>query len=145
MSFSKMFDLLREKEHGKVVFVKCGHFYIAIEEDAVLLNDLLGLKCTCFRENTCKVGVPVNSIEKYISKLKELRYGYVVYDYDKTNIELRKISEGKCKENYVKNKNINWYLAFFTVLIAANIFTLIVGAPFESQRLFASSIVQVLL
>ena len=44
-----------------------------------------------------------------------------------------------------KNKNINWYLAFFTVLIAANIFTLIVGAPFESQRLFASSIVQVLL
>lgn len=107
MSFSKMFDLLREKELGKVVFVKCGHFYIAIEEDAVLLNDLLDLKCTCFRNNTCKVGVPVNSIEKYISKLKELRYGYVVYDYDKTNIELRKISEGKGKENYVKNKNIN--------------------------------------
>ena len=107
MSFSKMFDLLREKEHGKVVFVKCGHFYIAIEEDTVLLNDLLGLKCTCFRENTCKVGVPVNSIEKYISKLQELRYGYVVYDYDKTNIELRKISEGKGKENHVKNKNIN--------------------------------------
>ena len=99
MSFSKMFDLLREKEHGKVVFVKCGHFYIAIEEDAILLNDLLGLKCTYFRENTCKVVVPVNSIEKYISKLQELRYGYVVYDYDKTNIELRKISEGKGKEN----------------------------------------------
>ena len=98
MSFSKMFDLLREKEHGKVVFVKCGHFYIAIEEDVVLLNDLLGLKCTCFRDNTCKVGVPVNSIEKYISKLQELRYGYVVYDYDKTNIELRKISEGKAKK-----------------------------------------------
>ena len=107
MSFSRMFDLLREKEQGKVVFVKCGHFYIAIEEDAVLLNDLLGLKCTCFRENTCKVGVPVNSIEKYISKLQELRYGYVVYDYDKTNIELRKISEGRGKENHVKNKNIN--------------------------------------
>ena len=107
MSFSKMFDLLREKEHGKVVFVKCGHFYIAIEEDAVLLNEVLNLKCTCFRENTCKVGVPVNSIEKYINKLKELRYGYVVYDYDKTNIELRKILEGKGKENYVKNKNVN--------------------------------------
>ena len=107
MSFSRMFDLLREKEQGKVVFVKCGHFYIAIEEDAVLLNDLLDLKCTCFRENTCKVGVPVNSIEKYISKLQELRYGYVVYDYDKTNIELRKISEGRGKENHVKNKNIN--------------------------------------
>ena len=99
MSFSKMFDLLREKEHGKVVFVKCGHFYIAIEEDAVLLHELLDLKCTCFRENTCKVGVPVNSIEKYIGKLKELKYSYTVYDYDKDKIELIKISEGKGKEN----------------------------------------------
>lgn len=44
-----------------------------------------------------------------------------------------------------KNAKINWYIAFFTVLIIANIFTLIVGAPFESQRLFASSIVQVVL
>ena len=107
MSFSKMFDLLREKECGKVVFVKCGHFYIAIEEDAVLLHELLDLKCTCFRNNTCKVGVPVNSIEKYIEKLKELKYSYTVYDYDKDKIELIKISEGKEKENYVKNKNIN--------------------------------------
>ena len=44
-----------------------------------------------------------------------------------------------------KNAKINWYIAFFTVLIIANIFTLVVGAPFESQRLFASSIVQVVL
>lgn len=100
MSFSRMFNLLKEKEDGKVVFVRCGHFYIAIEEDAVLLNDLLNLKCTCFRENTCKVGFPVNSIEKYINKLKKLKYGYAVYDYDKTDIELKKIADGKGKENY---------------------------------------------
>lgn len=44
-----------------------------------------------------------------------------------------------------KNARINWYIAFFVVLIFANLFTLIVGAPFEPQRLFASSIVQVIL
>lgn len=44
-----------------------------------------------------------------------------------------------------KNARINWYTAFFVALIFANLFTLIVGAPFEPQRLFVSSIVQVLL
>lgn len=47
--------------------------------------------------------------------------------------------------NLIKNKEINWYVAFFTVLIAANIFTLIVGAPFEPERLFLCSVENVLL
>lgn len=47
--------------------------------------------------------------------------------------------------DFIKNKNINWIVAFFTVLIIANIFTLIVGAPYEQRRLFLSSIESVLL
>ena len=47
--------------------------------------------------------------------------------------------------NLIKNKEINWYVAFFTVLIVANIFTLIVGAPFEPERLFLCSVENVLL
>ena len=47
--------------------------------------------------------------------------------------------------NFIKFKEIDWLISFFTLLISANIFTLIVGAPFESQRLFFSSIVPVLL
>lgn len=45
----------------------------------------------------------------------------------------------------VKNKKINWLISFFTILIFANLFTLIVGAPFESQRLFLPSIIPLLL
>lgn len=45
----------------------------------------------------------------------------------------------------IKYKNINWVIAFFAVLIIANLFTLIVGAPFEPQRLFSTSIEVVLL
>ena len=45
----------------------------------------------------------------------------------------------------IKTKKINWIVAFCTALITANLFTLIVGAPFESQRLFLPSIVPLLI
>jgi hypothetical protein len=47
--------------------------------------------------------------------------------------------------NLIKNKEIDWIVSFFTVLIVANLFTLIVGAPSESQRLFVASIIPILL
>lgn len=45
----------------------------------------------------------------------------------------------------IKYKKINWICAFFTSTIFANIFTLIVGAPFEEQRLFFPSMCLVIL
>lgn len=45
----------------------------------------------------------------------------------------------------IKYKKIDWICAFFTSMIFANIFTLIVGAPFEEQRLFFPSVCLVLL
>ena len=45
----------------------------------------------------------------------------------------------------IKYKQINWICALFTSMIFANIFTLIVGAPFEEQRLFFPSMCLVLL
>lgn len=45
----------------------------------------------------------------------------------------------------IKYKKINWICAFFTSTIFANLFTLIVGAPFEEQRLFFPSMCLVIL
>lgn len=45
----------------------------------------------------------------------------------------------------IKYKKIDWIMAFFTSLVSGNIFTIIVGAPFEQQRLFLPSIGIVLL
>ena len=45
----------------------------------------------------------------------------------------------------IKEKYINYVLAFCTSMIIADLFTLIFGVPFESQRLFASSLPLVLL
>lgn len=43
----------------------------------------------------------------------------------------------------IKQKQVDWIMAFCISLILANIFTLIVGAPFEEQRLFIPSVVLV--
>ncbi len=47
--------------------------------------------------------------------------------------------------NLIKNKKIDWIVAFFTILILAGTFTSIVGASFETERLFLATVVLVLL
>ena len=80
-----MIELLQKKEKGKIVFCNSGNFYVAIGKDAVLLNNLIGLKVSCIKPEICKVGFPISSLEKYteILKITEKRYGFVVYDFDK--------------------------------------------------------------
>lgn len=110
MSFSMMFDILKKKEKNKIVFVQCGHFYLAIGEDAVLLHERLELKCTCLKKQICKVGVPVNSIKKYIDVLDSLGYSYVIYDYNKINKELIRKYDKEGKYHYLTDKNLNCLL-----------------------------------
>ena len=90
MKFSKKFEEIknREENKGKIVLIRCGIFFIAIGNDAVLLNRLYGLKVTCFKENVCKVGIPVSFISKYLDILEEDGYSYILYDYDKNTKEL---------------------------------------------------------
>ena len=39
-----MLKMLKEKDRGKIILINAGAFYIAIEEDAVLLREKIGLK-----------------------------------------------------------------------------------------------------
>lgn len=41
-----------------------------------------------FINNICKVGFPVNSLEKYIEKLNEINYSYIIYDINNEKNEL---------------------------------------------------------
>lgn len=61
--------------------VKLGTFYIAVGEDAVLLHKKLDLKCSCYKTNICKVGFPINALGKYIEKLNEAKYAYVIMSH----------------------------------------------------------------
>ena len=93
MSFSQMLEILQDKDSSKVILIKLGHFYIATGRDAVLLHKKLNLKCTCFKNNICKVGIPVNSLEKYVEKFNQMQYSYIIYDYDKQANEIKAYNE----------------------------------------------------
>lgn len=107
MSFSSMLEILQEKEQGKIVLIKLGTFYIATGRDALLLHTKLNLKCTCFKNNICKVGVPVTAIDKYIEKLNKTKYAYVIYDYNKENMELVVKYQKEGKKHKITTKNNN--------------------------------------
>lgn len=106
MSFSNMLEFLKEKDRNKIIMIKTGVFYIATGRDAVFLGKELGLKCICFKNKICKVGVPENTIEKYVEKLNKLGLGYIVYDFDSSREELnvKYSKEGKYHNEINDNK-----------------------------------------
>lgn len=55
MSFSKMIELLQNKDKGKIILINSGACYIARGKDAVLLHNILDLKVNCMETEICKV------------------------------------------------------------------------------------------
>ena len=111
MGFSQMMELLQKKNHGKIVICNMGNFYISIGKDAILLNHLINLKVSCFKPEICKVGFPINSLEKYTDLLVQKRYSYIVYYFDQEKEELQILEEYKGKyNNNLKERNINCYI-----------------------------------
>lgn len=82
MSFGKMVELLQRKDKGKIILVNSGNFYIARGKDAVLLHNILNLKVNCMEAEICKVGFPLNSLDKYTKLIEQEQYSYIVYNYD---------------------------------------------------------------
>lgn len=107
MSYSQMVEILKENNKGKIVFIQTGAFYVATAEDAIFLQNTLGLKCTCFKNYICKVGVPIASLRKYLQKIEEMQYGYIVYHFEKEKRELiiEADYEGRPHQEKKQNKN----------------------------------------
>ena len=107
MKFAKRIEELKGKNQDRIMLAKCGVFIIAIGEDAIFLNQMFGLKLTWFKSEVCKVGIPITYILKYLEKLEEKQYSYIVYDYNRETkiIEekykydgINKIENIKCSE-----------------------------------------------
>ena len=69
MKLLEEFNKVKAENKKCIVFVKSGAFHISLGIDAYILNHILKLKLTDI-PNTKRVGIPINSIEKYIG----LRY-----------------------------------------------------------------------
>ena len=74
----------------EVVLIKCGTFYIAINEDAFILHKIFGYKLNEIKHGT-KIGFPIASLGKVESCLYAHHIGYVVID--KENVERKKFDE----------------------------------------------------
>ena len=108
-----MMKKLQKDDKGKIVICNLGNFYIAIGRDAVLLNNLIGLKVSCIETGICKVGFPINSLEKYTGKLIEKRYGFIVYYFDQEKEEIKPIISCRGeKKNELEYENINCFTCF---------------------------------
>ena len=83
MKFLEVVKELQQYElnNGYTILIQNGIFFVGTGKDAVLLHDILGLQLICLRENVCKVGIPVKSIEKYINLLVSNDISFVLYKY----------------------------------------------------------------
>ncbi len=76
--YYELFDKVFSDNENKICIFEIGAFYIVIEEQAVYLSELLGLKKVCFAPGICKVGFPKGSLSKYVKKLTDLSVSFVV-------------------------------------------------------------------
>lgn len=79
MKLLEEYNRIKAENENCIVLIKSGAFYVALGIDAYILNDILGLKLLDI-SNTKKVGVPVNSIKKYINLMQDYDVPYVVVE-----------------------------------------------------------------
>ena len=124
MSFSYMMEILKEEHKGRIVLCNNGSFYVAIGNDAILLNEVLDLKLSCMKEGLCKVGFPIEALEKYTGLLIETGYSFIFYDFNSEKEDLviiisclgkrlnYEVSRNKCftcEKNKNKDKKVDKY------------------------------------
>ena len=103
---SKIYDKylnLKEKDNDKIYLFECGNFYIILDSDAIICNEIFGFKLTKFSNLCDKCGFPINSLEKYIKKFEEEKIDYQII---KNEIKSEKNKINEIKE-LINNSNYN--------------------------------------
>lgn len=80
---SKLYDLyknLKKEDFETLYLFKSGLFYIFLDEDAKIINDLLDLKLTNLNTEIVKCGFPSNSLQKYLKILNCTKYNIKIID-----------------------------------------------------------------
>ncbi len=71
---------LKNKDKDTVYLIRVGIFYNILNEDAVLINEKLGLQINDLSPNIIKCGFPISHIEKYKALLDEKGIKYQIID-----------------------------------------------------------------
>lgn len=96
---SKLYSMylkLKEESPNSLFLFKSGIFLIALEEDAIKLSNLFGLKLTKLNESVQKCGFPFSSFEKYTNLFKALNLDIKIIETDKnTSYNLTEFTQNK--------------------------------------------------
>ena len=84
------YDFYKLEYKNYIILFKCGNFYIALNDDAIVMNNVFKYKII-ESANFIKSGFPISSLSKALSILDEKQINYVIVD----------------KEIIFKNKNTN--------------------------------------
>lgn len=80
---SKLFEIyknLKQNDSETLYLFKSGIFYIFLDNDAKIINRILGLKLTNLNDKIVKCGFPSNSLQKYIGLLGSTNYEIKIID-----------------------------------------------------------------
>lgn len=78
-----------------------------------MLNNLIDLKLSCLKQEICKVGFPINALEKYTELIAEKEYSYIVYFFNQEKEELEIIMQYEGKNNNEIKEKVNWKSKFY--------------------------------
>lgn len=96
---SKLYSMylkLKEESPNSLFLFKSGIFLIALEEDAIKLSNLFGLKLTKLNESVQKCGFPNSSFEKYTNLFKALNLDIKIIETEKnTSYNLIEFKQNK--------------------------------------------------
>lgn len=100
MTFSDKILELQKENPNEVILIKNGIFFVAVGKDAILLNQKLNLKCTCFKNEICK--------ERFLFDKRNNKY-FRLCNKEIFNREKRKLRyfKEKLKNETMKMENIN--------------------------------------
>jgi DNA mismatch repair ATPase MutS len=88
--YQKYISLKTDDPDSKYLF-KSSIFYIFISDDARIIAPILNLKLTNLNSHIKKCGFPVNSLNKYLERFKELNISIKIVDLKEitfnTNLE----------------------------------------------------------
>lgn len=80
MPFYEIIQKMKIDNLDSLVLVHIGAFFEAVDLDAYIIHELFNLKISKYSNGIYKVGIPLNSIKKYVRKLNDIGIPFCIYD-----------------------------------------------------------------
>lgn len=110
----KLYDIYlneKKKDLNKIILLKSGIFYLALEKDATFLSNAFGFKLTNLNNEIKKCGFPCSSLDKYLKLFNTYNLSISIIDTERnTNYTLKDFEINRNIQDIlglIKNVNID--------------------------------------